>query len=449
MSQRLELGVATTLQVTQSLVQSMQLLQMSNLDLHDYVHDFALSNPMIDGDSLGNYNASLSTDDADFYIKYGSSLPQTQDTMHDYLQSQVELIFPNDIDKFIALSFVNYLNDNGYLSDDIAEVKSDIFECVSGEYLSLTKDEVASRVLKVFETLRTIPPIGLFATSLKDCLSLQINDQGQMDDVFKIIISNLELIGSGKFAALAKVAKISLEEVIKRVEYIKSLNPKPGLLFKDRQYENISKVPDVFVEVQNGKIILRLNDSALPNIIVNHEYYKESIKLCKSTDGSTIEKYYDDAIRLTNFVNFRKKTLLQVCDVIINFQRDFFVGGIMKMHPMKLDDVVKATGLNESTVSRTTSNKYMHTPYGVFELKYFFSSAVHDKYGNKNVSSNKVKEMIKNIIDGEDSSKPMSDQEISDTLRTLNIEVARRTVAKYREALKILPTYMRATTKIT
>ncbi|MCP4688547.1 MAG: RNA polymerase factor sigma-54, partial [Desulfobacterales bacterium] len=260
--------------------------------------------------------------------------------------------------------------------------------------------------------------------------------------VTKIITHHLNHLENKNYKAIVKALKTSMKRVVSAANIIKSLEPRPGRQYSSEEPHYIT--PDIYVQKYEGDFVIMLNDDGMPKLRVN-SFYKDAINNSKGAPGDA-KDYIQDKLRsaawLIRSIHQRQKTIYKVMESILKFQGDFFERGVAHLKPMVLRDVAEDIGMHESTISRVTSNKYAHTPQGVFELKYFFNSSVNRLHGGS-IASASVQERIRQIIDGENPRKPYSDDKISILLKDYNINVARRTVAKYREMMVVLPSNKR------
>ena len=293
------------------------------------------------------------------------------------------------------------------------------------------------------QLLQSCDPAGICARDLKESLCLQTARLG-IDNplVIDIIENHLGLLESRKTQQICRLAHVSKTAVKEAIMIIQSLEPKPGRRFTDNTPKHI--IPDIYLYKMDGKFIITQNDSGLPRLRISSLYHNRQVGQRGSTDQE--KAYIQDKVRsatwLIRSIHQRQKTIYKVMESIVKFQRAFFEHGVAHLKPLVLRDVADDIGMHESTVSRVTANKYAHTPQGVFELKYFFSSAINQVHGEA-LSSISVKDKVRLIIESEDPKKPYSDQKIATMLQKSNIEIARRTVAKYREMLNILPSSKR------
>lgn len=285
-------------------------------------------------------------------------------------------------------------------------------------------------------------PIGVGARDIRECLLLQIRQsEAKGTIVEKIVDKYLNLIEKNALPELAKKLNVSIEEVKEALETIKKFEPKPGRQYSSQTPQYI--IPDLYVYKENGRWVIKLNDEEIPKLRINN-IYKKILKQRKRNDPTKkfVREKFKSAINLIRSIEQRQKTIYQVMESILKHQIDFFEKGIKYLKPLTLRTIAEDIGKHESTVSRVCNNKYVDTPHGLFELKFFFSSSVSTDSGEE-LSSVKIKEMIKDIIKNEDPKKPLSDSKITEILKSRGIKIARRTVTKYREELKILPSNKR------
>jgi RNA polymerase sigma-54 factor len=317
-------------------------------------------------------------------------------------------------------------------------------------YLRSTVEEIAdemrvdpARVEQVLEIVQGFDPPGVAARDLKECLQLQLKILGIQDPlVLNIIDRHLNNLGNKNYQAIARDLKVPIGRVVEAGDLIANLEPKPGRGFDAEEPDYIS--PDVHVEKVENDYVIRLNDDGLPKLRVN-SFYLEALrgpdKLPDSVK-SYIQKHLDNALWFIRSIHQRQKTLYRVTESIVRFQRDFLDHGLSHLKPLTLRQVAEDVQMHESTISRVTTNKYVYTPQGVFNLKFFFNSAINMSLGDQ-IASESVKEKIRQLVAGENPENPLSDQEIADNLLGQDVIIARRTVAKYRGMLGVLPSSKR------
>ena len=353
-----------------------------------------------------------------------------KESLNDHLLWQFIMTKPNRDEERIASLIIGNLNKDGYLD-------------VSTEELAATSGSPFEKIEEILSLMQTFDPIGVCARDLKECLLIQAKYLGLEDTIIiDIITDHLQNLEKKNYKVICKTLKKSMEEVVSAVNVIKSLEPKPGREFSDETPQYIN--PDIYVYKIDNDFVILLNDDGMPKLRVN-SFYKNSISRGKKISGDA-EDYIQDKMRsaawLIKSIHQRQKTIYRVMESILRYQRDFFDQGIAHLKPMVLRDVAKDIGMHESTISRVTTNKYAFTPQGIFELKYFFNSSIRRSHGGA-IASASVQDKIRQIILSEDPKKPYSDDKIAQLLKNDEIHIARRTVAKYREMLKVLPSNKR------
>jgi RNA polymerase sigma-54 factor len=351
----------------------------------------------------------------------------TLEDLSDHLEWQLRMgDFVEDERRFAVLVIGN-LDDNGYLKIEGVEPE-DVVPRLAAE--AGLNPEDAEEVLGM---IQQFDPIGVAARSLEECLMVQAKHHGMDDLVLRVISEHLTDLEKRHYQAAAKACGCSLDEVYDVAQIIAELEPRPARRFQTEEPRYI--VPDVYVHRVGDEYYVVANDDGMPKLKIS-AFYRSAM-----ADNPKAKEYIQDKLRsaqwLIRSIDQRRKTIVKVTECIVDKQQDFFDKGIEHLKPMILRDVAEAVGMHESTISRVTSNKYVHTPRGTFELKYFFNSAIRRDHQN-DIASESVKQAIKNIIGGEDPKAPLSDQRIVEILGQDDIKIARRTVAKYREMLRIL-----------
>ena len=345
-------------------------------------------------------------------------------TLADHLMWQLDMTVDSETDKFIGSCIIGNIQNDGYLCADLQEIVN----------ISQSDEE---NVLRVLKTIQGFEPTGVASRSLKECLMLQAQALSDKNPHVEVLIENyLERLEDRYLQKVASELKISLDEVLEALEIIKGFCPKPGLLFSSEGIDYV--VPDlVVVKTDKGYDVL-LNDEGVPNLQIS-SYYHNLLKTTK--EGQTkeyLEDKYRSALWLIKSIDQRRQTIYKVGKSIVKLQKDFLDDGLSYLQPMVLKDVAKDIEMHESTVSRITTNKYIDTPQGVFELKFFFHSGIKSYLGNS-MSSIRVKNMIKEIIKEEDRNSPLTDDQMVEALMMKNAKIARRTITKYRKELNIPP----------
>jgi len=352
-----------------------------------------------------------------------------QQSLHDHLLWQINMSHFDQQERRIAERLIGEIDDNGYLPEDVTQI--------------ITKEQQTEefQVEQILRRIQLFDPVGVGARNLKECLLIQAIALGHDHDlVYRLIDEFLPDIEKRQLAVVAKNTKHPLEIIIEAFKIIERMNPKPGKQIGTQQTEYV--VPDVFIIKVGQEFKIFLNEDGLPKLKIQQDY-KQKTNTLKGNDKVFLQDKYRQAVSLIRSVQQRQRTIYRVMESILKFQKDFFEQGTNHLKPLVLKQVADDLGLHESTISRVTSHKFVHTPMGVFEFKYFFNSAIHSTEG-EDVSSQSVKQRLEAIIAGESPKKPYSDQELVEMMKkNYQIDVARRTVAKYREAMGILPSSKR------
>jgi RNA polymerase sigma-54 factor len=345
-------------------------------------------------------------------------------TLAEWLREQVTLAISDPVRRMIGHYLVGMIDESGYLTGDVAAAADKLGT-------SLAEIETVLAVLQTFE------PSGICARDLSECLAIQLKERNRYDPAMQALITRLDLVARRDFPALKKICAVGDEDLADMVAELRRLNPKPGLAFGSAIVQPI--VPDVFVRpAPDGAWLVELNSDTLPKVLVNQTYYaKVSATARRDTEKSYLADCLQNATWLVRALDQRARTILKVANEIVRQQDAFFARGVEHLRPLNLKTVAEAIGMHESTVSRVTANKYMATSRGIFELKYFFTSAIPAAHGGEAHSAEAVRHRIKQLIDGEGTGCILSDDTIVEKLREAGIDIARRTVAKYREAMRI------------
>jgi RNA polymerase sigma-54 factor len=384
------------------------------------------------GNYLGEYNApgrfqveSESKESPKF-----EAFIAPKESLNQHLLWQLLMTLPTKEEEKIGSVIIGNLNSDGYLD-------------VTVEELSRMSESKPEKVEAVLALIQKFDPIGVGARDLKECLLLQAKDL-KVDNtlVSEIIKNHLSHLEKKNYKAICRALKTNMDNIISAVNIIRGLEPRPGRQFSDENPQYIT--PDIFVYKFDEEFVIMLNDDGMPKLRVN-SFYKKSLSRNQKISADA-EDYIQDKLRsaawLIKSIHQRQKTIYRVMDSILKFQREFFENGIAHLKPMVLRDVAQDISMHESTISRVTTNKYAFTPQGIFELKYFFNSSIRRMHGGA-IASASVQEKIRQIIASEDPGKPYSDDKISQLLKESHINIARRTVAKYREILNVLPSNKR------
>ncbi|PZM12178.1 RNA polymerase factor sigma-54 [Rhizobium tubonense] len=344
-----------------------------------------------------------------------------QISLRDHLNQQIPFTLRSQPDRLIAQLLVDQLDDAGYLQADIGETAA---------RLGTTPADVE----RVLGALQTLDPPGVFARSLSECLAIQLKQKDRFDPAMERLIQHLELLARRDFAMLKRLCGVDEEDLLDMMTEIRQLNPKPGSDFETGISEAIT--PDIVVRASSdGSWLVELNPDTLPRVLVNQSYFSSVSKT--GSDHAFLSECLQNANWLTRSLDQRAKTMMKVATEIVRQQDAFLVGGVDHLRPLNLKTVADAIKMHESTVSRVTTNKYMLTPRGLFELKYFFTVSISAVEGGDSHSAEAVRHKIRLLITRESPDSVLSDDDIVDTLKANGVELARRTVAKYREAMNI------------
>jgi RNA polymerase sigma-54 factor len=488
LTQRLQIRQSQALVMTPQLMQAIKLLQLSNLDLVAYVEAELERNPLLDSGAEDERapaeNGPEQTQDnppADGETWNAGETEPSRNTIEDALDTRTEDVFPDaeitrpraaegpagysewaavgaggrddgeyNLEAFVPAetTLADWLREQLALAVAlparrmIGQYLIDLVD--EAGYISGDLDAVAERlgtsikeIEAVLGTLQSFDPPGICARDLAECLALQLKERNRFDPAMAALIARLDLLAKRDFAALKKICGVGDEDLVDMIAEIRRLNPKPGLAFGSAIVQPI--VPDVFVRPgPDGGWIVELNSDTLPKVLVNQTYYAEvSATARRDTDKSYLAECLQSATWLVRALDQRARTILKVANEIVRQQDGFFARGVEHLRPLNLKTVAEAISMHESTVSRVTANKYMATSRGIFELKYFFTSAIAASHGGEAHSAEAVRHRIKQLIDAETAAGVLSDDTIVDKLREAGIDIARRTVAKYREAMRI------------
>jgi RNA polymerase sigma-54 factor len=485
LSQRLEIRQSHALVMTPQLMQAIKLLQLSSLDLAAYVEGELERNPLLDraGEGEGDRRqsegepepsrvseagdwpeetggvdvpAGVALDDnrpddtadavparADTESPQGYSewanpgagrredgdynleaFVSAETTLADHLAGQLALAIHDPVRRMIGQYLIDMVDEAGYLTGDLAAVSEKL-------------GAPAAEIEAVLAILQGFDPPGVCARNLTECIAIQLKERDRFDPAMQALVGHLDLLARRELAPLRKICGVGDEDLADMIGEIRQLNPKPGLAFGTTLVQPI--VPDVYVRPgPDGNFLVELNSDTLPKVLVNQTYYAEVSKTAKGEkDKAYLTDCLQNATWLIRALDQRAKTILKVSSEIVRQQDGFFVHGVQHLRPLNLKTVADAISMHESTVSRVTANKYMATNRGIFELKYFFTSAIASADGGEAHSAEAVRHRIRQLIEAESPQDVLSDDTIVDKLRAAGIDIARRTVAKYREAMRI------------
>lgn len=466
---KLEIKQTQSLKLSPQLKQAINLLQMSNLELNEFVEQELSSNPLLEkedellrqddsdtqnispqedddfandfdeqnhfddfGSDSEGYNSFENSDWSDYRqtkahitadddFDYISERLASDKSLYDIIKEQIDLNFTDNSDKILALILLENMDTSGYFSADISSLAAKL-------------KVSASRLQKILDKMKQFEPSGIFAQNLAECLKIQLNDRNELSPAMQILLDNLPLLANKDFNKLCRLCNCSIEQLSDMIKQIQSLNPKPAADWSTTFNSNI--IPDIIVRRNvSGEYRVELNQLTLPRLLINHRYYSEM----KSDRNAAryLKENFNRASFILKALHSRATSILRIAEEIILRQYNFFEKGIEQLKPMTLKDIALALDLSESTVSRVSTNKYMATPIGTFELKYFFSNAAGSYLSNDDTSTLAIKHRIKKLIEKEDPKHILSDEKIVELLENDGTKIARRTVAKYREALNI------------
>lgn len=469
---RQSMNLSQTLRMTPQLQQAIKLLQLSRMELETAVRKELEENPILEetedlkgedlqrtkeaadvvdsptGESTSNDQDPQKQDEFEWesYLENSYKPPQsgasgneeimnyenlisTTESLHDYLAWQAKMFGFNEDEFAIAEVLINYIDDDGYILTPLEEI-------AASEKLNLQDLE------DVLPFIHEFDPPGVGARNLKECLLIQAKVlEEDTKDLVTLINNHLKDLEKKNYDAIAKAMNLDIREVAEICKIIYSMDPKPGLAYAPQDTHYVS--PDVYVYKVGDDYMVSLNEDGLPRLKISN-FYRNMLK--GAGDNQKTTDYIQDKLRsavwLIKSIHQRQRTIYKVTESIVKHQREFFDKGAGHIRPMVLRDIANDIGMHESTVSRVTTSKYVHTPQGIFELKYFFNSGISTDDG-ESLASESVKMKIKEIISKEDHKNPLSDQQLVELLKAEGIQIARRTIAKYRDVLKILPSSRR------
>lgn len=474
MKQSLQLRLGQHLTMTPQLQQAIRLLQLSTLELQTEVQQALESNVMLeevdDQGASGAENGEATTEpDAEASVDLDDAIPGELEvdaawdevydgaatslsapeangfefenqsgaaqTLQEYLHWQLGLAHLSDRDRVIGAAIIDSIDDDGYLQADIEEICEALERNGSD---AGTEPLSSAEVAAMLRQIQNFDPPGVGARDLRECLLIQLHqlspERPWREEALRLVDQHLALLGAHEYAQLRRTLGIEEQDLRQVITLIQSLNPRPGGEIQTTNPEYV--VPDVFVYKQHATWQVELNPDALPRVRINPRYASLIRRADNSAENNCLRAHMQEARWLIKSLKSRSETLLKVARCIVERQQAFLEHGEESMRPMVLHDVAEAVGMHESTISRVTSKKYMHTPRGVYELKYFFSSHLTTKEGGE-ASSTAIRALLRKLIAAENPKKPLSDSKLASILSEQGINVARRTVAKYRDAMVI------------
>ena len=445
--------------MTPELRQAIAILQMSTLELGEHIQKEMEENPFLDekepeevpeqeereAEAEAEANNALEQ-----WMEYHSDrdygyMPQEREeeksfenyvtsrpSLVEHLEFQLRMLSRDDQDLPIGEYLIGSIDDNGYLTVELAEVAARL-------------EVPEARVEKVLKMIHSFHPHGVGARDLSECLMIQLCHYGKNDPIITEIVQNyLEDIGRGRLNRIAQALNISVQEVQEICDLIRTLDPKPGLQYSNSEQVKYIK-PDIFVEKIDGEYVVIVNDFQFPRLTINRTYEKilRQPEAFSQEARQYLEEKMGSAMWLIKSIEQRRMTLYKVARCIVDIQKDFLDNGIAFLKPLTLREVADIVEVHESTVSRATTNKYMETPQGLYELKYFFSTGVQCRRGGERISARSIKKQIEEMVAQEDPTQPLSDEQIAQNLQEQGISISRRTIAKYRNELGIASTIIR------
>jgi len=488
LAQRLEIRQGQALVMTPQLQQAIKLLQLSNLELQAYVEDELERNPLLEREAPGGREderdaapvlEQAAPERLDQALERGVDAESTLDngfeniyadearsdsaergesdlaggatdwsragsggnfdgeaadlegiltksmTLRDHLEAQLQIAIADPVERMIGAWLIDLVDDAGYIPADLGDAPARL-------------GVPAGMVEAVLSRLQTFDPAGVCCRSLSECLAIQLREKDRFDPAMQAVVGNLELLAKRDLVGLMRLAGVDAEDLAGMISEIRACNPKPGLAFASGD-DAPAIVPDVFVrETNTGGWAVELNSDTLPRVLVNQRY---AARISNGPKGKDAKAFVTDCLLSGNWLvkslDQRARTILKVATEIVRQQDAFFAHGVRHLKPLILKNVAEAISMHESTVSRVTSNKYIASPRGLFELKYFFTSSIQSADGGEAHSAEAVRHRIRDLIDQERPAEILSDDRIVEILRGGGIDIARRTVAKYREAMRI------------
>jgi RNA polymerase sigma-54 factor len=483
--QRLDLRQTQTLVMTPQLQQAIKLLQLNNLEITDFIAEELRQNPLLEedgrvdqdrpmdsaeagqdridaapaegagtadelaarieaggiseldgdiadgaagGDEAAGYQGAISGGgnfDGE-HTEFVERMSRTA-TLREHLLEQLNTGFDDPRDRLIGAALIEFTEPSGYLSER-RETPATV-----AQMLGVGVETVEA----ILARMQTFDPAGVMARDLGECLAIQLRERDRFDPAMEALCGNLDMLADRKFSELTRVCGVDSADLADMIRELRALDPKPGDRFETTLAETI--IPDILMRAsRDGGWTIELNPDTLPRILVNRRYYAEISRSCREPkEKEYLAEKMNAANWLIRSLDQRANTILKVAGEIVNQQREFFLHGVSHLRPLVLRNIAEIIGMHESTVSRVTSNKYMSTPRGMFELKYFFSAAIQRADGEGAFAAESIRQRLKSLIDGESPNAILSDDTLVEKLQAEGIDIARRTVAKYREQLNI------------
>jgi RNA polymerase sigma-54 factor len=471
---RLEMRQGQALVMTPQLQQAIKLLQLSNIELTEFVEAELERNPLLEREetqtdapkpeasesqtldfetaattepALDVHTSDLNPDLSQCELAEAGAAPLTdwskassgksfddlpgieetlanEKTLAEHLDAQLTEAGVTPIERIIGATLIDLVDDWGYMRGDLREIAR-----------QLGAEE--TQVRRVLEIMQGFEPVGVMARDIPECLTLQLKDRGRFDPAMEALVKNLDLLAKGQLERLQHVCGIDRDDLMEMIAEVRALTPKPGAGFGDAPVQSIA--PDVYIrQAPDGTWLVELNTDTLPRVLMNQRYYATVSKTAvRAADKEFLSECAANASWLVKSLDQRARTILKVSREIVRQQDGFFDKGVAHLRPLNLKTVAAAIEMHESTVSRVTSNKYLSCARGLFELKYFFTASINSADGGEAHSAEAVRHQIKGLIDGETPAEILSDDRIVEILMEKGVDIARRTVAKYRESLRI------------
>ena len=438
----LELNQSQRLTISLQMQKSLEILQLSYSEIIEKINKELEKNPLLEPElnkekkNLYNLKSSTNIKENNSKSKYIENTLEQKKNLRDHVNEQINIdITNNSEEKLIAQKFLEQIDNNGYIKDDDA---NKIYKKLQAQHYNVTLSLVESTLKKIQE----FDPPGVFASNLSECIEIQLKSKKLFNSKYHFLVRNLELLAKNDIDMLSKKTRIKKNELLIMIKNIKSLNPKPASIF-DHQ-PNISVIPDIILKQSKDGFKLEINKSQIPKFDFNKKLY-QIIKKKKllHREKEDLTNWVKSGKLLLDSLKNRERTLEKVSKEIVKRQKNFLKKGMNYFYPLTQKEIAKKTGFHESTISRCTTNKYIQTPKGTFELKYFFSRGIDSKNKARLLSNKLIKNKILRLVNNENNKNIMSDKHIVFKLRKNGIDIARRTVSKYRKLMNIPSSFKR------
>ena len=436
----LKINQSQKLAINLQMQESLQILRLSYSEMIEKINEELEKNPLLEPfarkDEKNLYNNKVSASkETNLKSKFVENTIQQKKNFRDHINQQINIDISNNEEKLIAREFLEYIDNNGYIKEE------DLIKILKKFQLQ-NYNITSGLVERTLKKIQLFDPPGIFARNLSECIEIQLREKKLFNSKYHFLVRNLELIAKSDINLLSKKTRIKKNELLKMIKNIRSLNPKPANIFEHDDDYGI--IPDIVLKENKNNLKLEINNSQMPKFNFNNSLYKiiKKKKLLNREKNNLINWAKAGKLLLDSIKN-REKTLEIVAKEIINHQKNFFKKGIDYFNPLTQKEIAKKTGFHESTISRCTTNKFIETPKGIFELKYFFSRGLNSKDKTKVLSNKLIKNKILRLINKEDNKNIMSDENIVFRLKKNGIIIARRTVSKYRELMNIPSSFKR------